>query len=50
MILALLAGLLAFVAMYAHGSNSKLIFALASGISAGALMYLLANSSPHRKG
>lgn len=49
MILAGLAGILAFIAVYAEAGNAKIVFALASGIAAAAIIYFTANSGFRRK-
>jgi hypothetical protein len=50
MVLAGLAALTVFVAVYAYVGNAKLFFAFTSAAGAGAIVYLFASSVLQRKG
>jgi hypothetical protein len=49
MILAGLAGLLAFIGVYAETGNAKIAFALASGVGAAAIVYFVAKTGLRRR-
>jgi hypothetical protein len=50
MILAGFAALIAFIGVYASVGNAKIIFAFASALGAGAIIYLVASSGLSHKG